>query len=97
MNLFEKEFEKVKGRQADIFTFDVNQFCYNLSQRKRPTDKEKIDALLELDATLYMNLGSDSTMKEKAETKKKSRIIYRAIKVYDETLGSDFLKHQDKS
>lgn len=41
--------------------------------------KRKVDALLEIDANMYTNLGIDSTKKEKAEVKAMSRKIYRAI------------------
>ena len=44
------------------------------------SDRKKIDALLERDCSLYTNLGKESTKKERNNTKKKSRAIYRAIK-----------------
>ena len=43
-----------------------------------------------------MNLGTNSTKADKAETKKESRKIYRAIKKIDPKLGDLFLVHQDK-
>ena len=46
---------------------------------KTVTTKEKIDRLLEIDATQYCNLGCDSTKAEVQEAKKQSRAIYRAI------------------
>ena len=60
------------------------------------SDKGKIDRLLELDCTLYANLGSDSTKREKLEVKKKSRQIYLAIKTLDKTTGDQFLRAMDK-
>lgn len=61
---------------------------------KTISDKEKINRLLELDAIMYTNLGSDSTKTDRNETKKKSRIIYRAIKNIDRDLGDMLLVNQ---
>ena len=60
------------------------------------SDKSKIDRLLELDATLYCNLGSDSTKAEKRDTRTQSKLIYKAIKSIDKRLGDQFLQHMDK-
>lgn len=60
------------------------------------SNKKKIDLLLEMDCDMYTNLGLDSTKSEKLETKKKSKIIYRAIKTIDKKTGEDFLKAFDK-
>lgn len=57
--------------------------------------KERIDILLEEDAIMYTNLGSDSTKAEKAEVKKNSKIIYRAIKEMDSYTGDLLITHQD--
>lgn len=56
--------------------------------------KNKIDRLLELDANMYTDLGSDSTKTERLEAKKKSRAIYRAIKTLDKDLGDMLLINQ---
>jgi len=56
---------------------------------------ERINQLLEIDATMYTNLGSDSTKADKQEVKKNSRIIYRAIKDLDFETGKLLLQHQD--
>ena len=58
--------------------------------------KERIDSLLEMDANMYTNLGSDSTKAEKEDVKKKSRIIYRSIKELDPYIGSQLIYYQDK-
>lgn len=55
--------------------------------------KDKIDRLLELDANMYTELGCDSTKTERLETKKKSKTIYRAIKILDKDLGDMLLKN----
>jgi hypothetical protein len=41
--------------------------------------KRKVDSLLEIDANMYTNLGLDSTIIEKRNTKAISRKIYKAI------------------
>ena len=56
---------------------------------------ERINQLLELDAIMYTNLGSDSTKADKQEVKKNSRIIYRAIRDLDHDTGKLLLQHQD--
>ena len=56
---------------------------------------ERVNQLLEMDATLYTNLGSDSTKADKLDVKKKSRMIYRAIKDLDLETGKLLLQHQD--
>jgi hypothetical protein len=56
---------------------------------------ERVNELLEIDAIMYTNLGSDSTKAEKQEVKKNSRIIYRAIKDLDFDTGKLLLQHQD--
>tara|TARA_Y100000816_G_scaffold262879_1_gene220852 strand:+ start:316 stop:600 length:285 start_codon:yes stop_codon:yes gene_type:complete len=68
----------------------------DLLHRKYKNQKKILDKLLCLDAQLYMNLGLNSTKADKAETKKESRKIYRAIKKIDPKLGDLFLVHQDK-
>ena len=56
---------------------------------------ERVNKLLEIDANMYTNIGSDSTKAEKLEVKKNSRIIYRAIKDLDFDTGKLLLQHQD--
>ena len=66
-----------------------------IAEAYQKTVKERIDQLLELDATQYTNLGSDSTKAEKAEVKKNSKVIYRTIKDLDEYIGKLLLEHLD--
>ena len=63
--------------------------------RDRLSDKEKVDELFRLDCKMYTNLGTDSTKSEIQETKKNSRIIYRAVREIDFWLGSACLRTQD--
>lgn len=60
------------------------------------SDRKKLDELLRMDASLYVNLGVDSTQKERDEVKRTSKKIYTAIKRVDERMGSDFLRVLDK-
>lgn len=66
-----------------------------IAEAYQKTVRERIDQLLELDATQYTNLGSDSTKAEKAEVKKNSKVIYRTIKDLDEYTGKLLLEHLD--
>lgn len=66
-----------------------------IAEDYQKTIVERINKLLELDAIMYTNLGSDSTKAEKLEVKKNSRIIYRAIKDLDLETGKLLLQHQD--
>lgn len=58
--------------------------------------RKKISSLLEIDANIYCNLGTDSTKSEKLEAKKQSRAIYRAIRKLDKKTGDRFLYYLDK-
>ena len=66
-----------------------------IAEAYQKTVRERIDQLLEMDANQYTNLGSDSTKAEKAEVKKNSKLIYRAIKDLDEYIGKLLLEHLD--
>ena len=66
-----------------------------IAEDYQKTVVERINQLLELDAIMYTNLGSDSTKTEKLEVKKNSRIIYRAIRDLDLETGKLLLQHQD--
>ena len=67
----------------------------NIAEAYQKTVRERIDQLLEMDATQYTNLGSDSTKAEKSEVKKNSKVIYKAIKDLDEYTGKLLLEHLD--
>jgi len=51
---------------------------------------------LEADFNKNPNFGSESTKSAKGGVKKKSRVIYRAIKDLDSFAGSQLLYYQDK-
>ena len=60
------------------------------------SEKKKIDTFLHMVCVMYANLGSDSTKGEVSEVKRKSRVIYRAIKGVKPTLGEALLQAMDK-
>ena len=60
------------------------------------SDRKKIDAMLEIDANQYCNLGTESLQKEKDFARKQSRFIYRAIKSVDESVGNLLYKARDR-
>ncbi len=62
---------------------------------KTYSTKRKEDSLLEMDASLRTNLGIDSTDKEKAQVKKESKMILKAIKQINWELGSSLLYAMD--
>jgi len=93
--LFEREYSKIKQDVFNIHKLDIFRFCETVTSYTSKGEKEKMDALLELDTLLYTRLGSDSSLTDKRETKKKSRIIYRSIKTFNKIVGDSFLQHMD--
>lgn len=93
--MFEREYNKIKQETFNIHNLDVSRFCETVTGYVSKGEKEKMDALLELDTLLYTRMGIDSSLTEKRETKKKSRIIYRAIKSFNKRVGDLFLQHMD--
>ena len=91
--MFEREDDKIKQETFNINNLDVSGFCETVTGYVSKSEKEKMDALLELDTLLYTRIGIDSSVTEKRETKKKSRIIYRAIKTFNKSVGDLFLQH----
>jgi hypothetical protein len=57
---------------------------------------EKINRMLEIDATQYTNCGLETTKSEKEIVKKNSRYIYKVISKLDAEIGRQFLQHQDR-
>lgn len=58
--------------------------------------REKIDHLLEIDANLYTQLGSQRTTEQVKEVKALSQILYRSIRSIDRPTGELLIKNQDK-
>jgi hypothetical protein len=59
------------------------------------TIRDRVDAVLELDAISYTNLGIDSTKAEKNKVKADSKYLYKLIKGIDEPTGNLLLNHLD--
>ena len=59
------------------------------------TNKRKIDELLRIDCNMYTNMGSDSSKKERQDTKKRSKTIYRSISKIDESIGNSLVRAMD--
>lgn len=57
--------------------------------------KERTDKLLQLDAEMYTNLGTESTKAEKQKVKSDSKFIYKQIKGINEEIGKQLLDHID--
>ena len=57
--------------------------------------KDRTDAILEMDAISYTNLGIDSTKTEKNKVKSDSKYLYKLIKGFNETDGKLLLNHPD--
>lgn len=60
------------------------------------SDRKKKDELYRVDCKMYTNLGIDSTKADRAEVKKKSRMIYKAIQKIDQHEGTQLLQAIDK-
>ena len=58
--------------------------------------KKKVDALLEIDAIQYTNLGIDSTKTEKKQVKTISRKIYKVISAISPLDGYILSAHMDE-
>jgi hypothetical protein len=63
-----------------------------IANYKTYTEKRKVDALLELNADQYCNLGTESTKSEWTNAELTSRYIFRLIKNYDTRLGKMLLR-----
>ena len=78
-----------------LYIYNMKEEILKIAEAYQKTVRERIDQLLEMDANQYTNLGSNSTKAEKAEVKKNSKIIYKAIKDLDEYTGKLLLEHLD--
>lgn len=75
------------------YTFsDIEKIISFKSWNKR----KKLDELFRIDADLYCNLGSSSSNKERADVKRKSKAIYKAINKIDENVGKPLLFYMDR-
>lgn len=75
---------------------DIEKHIDKVLSYKTWSDRKKKDELYRADCKMYTNLGIDSTKAERAEVKRKSRLIYRAIQKIDEHEGKQLLQAIDK-
>lgn len=85
----------VRFLRTILYLYYMKNEVLRIAEDFNKSIKQRIDELLEMDATMYTNLGSDSTKAEKEQVKKNSRVIYRAIKDLDEATGKLLIQHQD--
>ncbi len=71
---------------------DIEKIAAFTSWSKR----KKVDTLLEIDADLYCNMGSDTSKTERDNIKIQSRKIYRLIKTIDEYTGKLLLRNESR-
>lgn len=71
---------------------DMYEEIDQIAENAELDDRQKIDELLRIDAMMYANMGTDSEASERAETKRRSRLIYRTIKAIDMETGELFLR-----
>jgi hypothetical protein len=71
---------------------DMYEEIDQIAENTELDDRKKIDRLLHMDAVMYANMGTDSDLSERTETKKRSRLIYRTIKTIDTEAGELFLR-----
>jgi len=71
---------------------DMYEEIDQIAENSELDDRQKIDRLLHMDAMMYANMGTDSAPEERADTKKRSRLIYRTIKTIDMETGELFLR-----
>ena len=57
--------------------------------------KDRTDAILEMDAIQYQNLGIDSTKTEKKKVKSDSKHLYKLIRNFNQSDGNLLLNHMD--
>tara|TARA_R100000988_G_scaffold100275_1_gene70547 strand:+ start:160 stop:402 length:243 start_codon:yes stop_codon:yes gene_type:complete len=73
----------------------IRKLAENIIKDFNISIKDRVDAVLELDAISYQNLGIDSTKTEKNKVKSDSKYLYRLIKGIDEQTGNLLIKEID--
>ena len=71
---------------------DLEKHIDKVLSYKTWSDRKKKDELYRVDCKMYTNLGTDSTKAERAEVKRKSRLIYKAIQKIDQHEGTQLLQ-----
>lgn len=75
---------------------DIEKEIKKIQGYKTWSPKRKVDALLEMDANLRTNLGTDSTNKERNQAKSFSKKIYKAISAISPIDGYLLRAHMDE-
>ena len=70
----------------------IRQKIDKIMSYKTYTDEDKIDRLLEINAEIYTNIGTDTKKSEIQQAESDSKYIYRNIQKLDDRLGRLLLR-----
>ena len=70
----------------------IRQKIDKIMSYKTYTDEGKIDRLLEINAEIYTNIGTDTNKSEIQQAESDSKYIYRNIQKLDDRLGRLLLR-----
>ena len=70
----------------------IRQKIDKIMSYKTYTDEDKIDCLLEINAEIYTNIGTDTNKSEIQQAESDSKYIYRNIQKLDDRLGRLLLR-----
>lgn len=70
----------------------IRQKIDKIMSYKTYTDEDKIDRLLEINAEIYTNIGTDTSKSEIQQAESDSKYIYRNIQKLDDRLGRLLLR-----
>ncbi len=70
----------------------IRQKIDKIMSYKTYTDEDKIDRLLEINAEIYTNIGTDTNKSEIQQAESDSKYIYRNIQKLDDRLGRLLLR-----
>ena len=74
----------------------IKKLAEKIAKDFQLTIKERTNKLLQLSATGYSNIGTDSSKAEKTTVKSNSRYIFKQVKGIDERLGNLLVGNMDK-
>ena len=70
----------------------IRQKIDKIMSYKTYTDEDKIDRLLEINAEIYTNIGTDTSKSQIQQAESDSKYIYRNIQKLDDRLGRLLLR-----
>ena len=70
----------------------IRQKIDKIMSYKTYTDEDNIDRLLEINAEIYTNIGTDTNKSEIQQAESDSKYIYRNIQKLDDRLGRLLLR-----